>query len=444
MCFKKISFLFTFTILICFQSVQAKKQPQTKIKTNTISKSNSELNIEAHPYYFLNQKDLNGFLHLDYKNFQRLNSSKYYQLNFYAEAGTLENSLGTNLFFNATGTKYLVKSETLVFSFGFLEHQYGLSRISSPLDFVDQKSYTDILSPKRFSDFSLRTSFKLGETFWRLSYIPYRFEMPFPGVKSFWLPRTLPPKVSEGSDTVEFPPDPTYEWLTYKHNNNSNFHNVALVGEFETKNWDWVWQYYRGLDTDTNLELELNTTVVSGNTVRTDYPILLRPVHNLIQRLGFGFVYTTPIQWRIIFENSVSLGKGNNSENVTENYIYNSSLSLEWGIPVFGDILKGVLQGFYGKSSNAQTGSTSILPPLQEALLLGFLWDQKNYELSVGYIKSYSLNVNVVQASLKLNFNENYYFKSTAAFIDGPVPEILSGFVKSDIVDAYLGYQARF
>lgn len=435
-----MSFKFKSSLLICLYLLAFPTLGFAKIKQGAFS----EFKIEAHPYYFFNEEELNGFLHFDFKNFQRIDSKRYYQINLYAEAGTIDNSLGHPFFFNATGTKYLVKSDPLVFSFGFLEHEYGLSRISSPLDFVDQKSYTDLLSPKRFSDFSLRTSFKLGKTFWRLSYIPIRMEMAFPGNSSFWLPRTLPPTVSEGTDTVEFPEGPTYQWQDYIKNDNSHLHNVAIIGEYKTKNWDWVWQYYRGLDNDTNLELELNTTVVSGNTVRTDYPILLKPVHNLIQRLGFGFVYTTPIKWRIVFENSISLGEENNSENETEEYLYNSSLSLEWGIPIFGDILKGVFQGFYGKSSNPQTGSTSILPPLQEAILAGLLWEKKSYELSAGYIKSFSLNVNVIQTSVKINLNKNYYFKSSVALIDGPVPEILSGFVESDIIDAYLGYQTRF
>jgi hypothetical protein len=411
---------------------------------SSITLAKTKLNTELHPYYFLNEKELNGFIHFNLENQKRINSKSYYKIKTNADISNLKNSLDQNYFINLTGTKYLSRSKPFVFSFGFLEHNYGLSKISSPLDYVDQKSYYDLINPRRFSDPSLRLSFKLGETLWRISYIPIRFKMPFPGNKSFWLPRKLPPNVKDEGNTVEFPNNPTYEWQDYKNNKDSNKNNFSLIGEYKAEDWQWVWQYYQGLDTDTNIELELNTNTISGNTVRTEYPILLHPIHNKIQRLGFGFVYTTPIKWRVIFENSISLGDSNNSDIATEKHTYNSSLSLEWGLPVFGDILYGIIQGFYGKSSNAQSGSTSILPPLQEALLFGILWKKRSYELNLGFIKSYSLDVNVIQSSITYNLNQNFYIKTSSVIIYGPIPELLSGFVDSDIVDTYLGYQTQF
>ena len=408
------------------------------------AKASSEIKVEGHPYYFLNEGDLNGFIHIDYSTNKRLSSNSYYKVQVSGDFSNLKNSLDQNYFLNLTGTKYLSKSQPFVFSFGFLEHNYGLSRVSSPLDFVDQKSYYDLINPRRFSDFSLRLSFKLADTFWRLSYIPFRMDMPYPGNNSFWLPQRLPPELQDGENTVQFPPNPTYEWQDYLTNQDSNLHNVSLIGEYQAKNWQWVWQYFRGLDTDTNLELELNTNTISGDTVETEYPILLRPVQNLIQRLGFGFVYTTPIKWRIVFENSVSLGSGNVTAFEAERYIYNSSLSLEWGIPMFGNILMGVIQGFYGRSSDQQSGSTSIVPPLREALLVGLLWKKKSYEITSGFIKSYSLDVNVIQNSVQINLDKNFYLKASSLYIYGPVPELLSGFVDSDMVDGFFGYTAKF
>lgn len=401
----------------------------------------SELKIEAQPYLFLNEEEVHSFFNLSFNSFKKLSPNTYYELDSQLDLTTIKNSLNDNYFFNLTGTKYLTKQNPFVFSFGFLEHKYGLSRISSPLDFVDQKNYTNLTNPQRFSDFSLRTSFHLGKTFWRLSYIPYRFKMPFPGNNSFWLPRTLPASVADGSDAVLFPDNPTYEWQDYLQLDSSHKNNFALIGKYETKNWDWTWQYYQGLDTDTNIEVELNTVLINPNTVETQYPILLRPIHNKIDRAGFGFVYTTPIKWRVVFENSISLGDTNNAETETEEYIYNSSASLEWGVPMFGNILMGVFQGFYGKSSNDPSGTTAILPPLQKAALLGLLWKESRYELSAGFIKSYSLDIDIVQSSFQLNFNKNFYLKLNSLFISGDIPELLSGFIDSDLIETYIGYK---
>lgn len=433
----KLFLLILFSIFNFCLFAQSGSVPTDQLKTKK-----PDISAELHPYYFFEEKEVHSFLDFNFRRQKKINKNFYYKLTTNLQVSDLENSLGDNYFLNPTGSTLVFKAKPLVFSMGFNIHKYKMSVGLSPLDFVDQTQFWDVLNAKRFSDFSLRTNFLIGKTLWRISYIPFRMNMPLPGNDSFWLPRTLPSSLSEGENTIVFPEDPTYEWQDYRHFNDSHLNNVSLHGSYKRNSLLFSWQYYWGLDTDPNINLELDTNTLSGSTVETVYPIKLIPVHNKIQRIGFGIKYTTPIKWRVIFENSLSIG--DNTTLQSESYNYFSALSLEWGLPFFGDILYGTFQGFYGKSSESREGTTSIEPPLREAFLAGIEWRKPSYELSAAYIKSFILDVYLIQLGSRINITKEIYTKYSISILDGEVPEILSGVIQSDIAEFFIGFEKNF
>lgn len=401
----------------------------------------SQLTFEPVSYLFTAEEEPHYFLKTQLKSRTVFSKNWISQIGLNLSYSNLENSSDKPYFINPTGTRLIYRNSSLVFALGFNAHDYKIAQVFGPMDFVDQNNFWDPLNPERLADFSLRTSFKTGAVRWRLTYIPYRMKPVYPGQESFWLPRQLPDSIPTDDRNVLFPDDPTYKWEDTQVFRNSHKHNFSIMGEYKNKTWLWRWSYYNGLDTDPNFHLELNLQNIDFENLETIYPIIVIPVQNKIQRVGFGFRYVTPIKWRLFFENSLS--SGNAQDLVGEDYLYSSTFGLEWGLPFAGDILYGVLQGFYTVSSEPDN-HLGVLPPLRRAALAALLWKKPFYELSLAHIYSFAIDVALTQFTTQVNFNKNFYAKGSVNLFGGSVPELISGIKNNDIVYLSLGYKTTF
>lgn len=401
----------------------------------------TQVTIESTPYAFLETEDVNYFLRTHLQNRFVINKNWVAQTGLKVAYSDLENSAGRQHFINPTGTRLIYRNSALVFALGFNTHEYKISQLMGPMDFVDQTNFWDPLNSERLADFSLRTSFKTGKVRWRLSYIPYRMKPVYPGTKSFWLPRSLPANVQTEDQNVTFPESPTYAWDETEVFGNSNKNNFSIMGEYENPLWLIRWGYYNGLDVDPNFHLELDLRNIDFENFETIYPIHVIPVQNKIQRLGFGFRYTTPIKWRVFFENSIS--SGNADDLVAEDYLYSSAFGLEWGIPFAGDILYGVFQGFYSVSSEPDN-PLGVSPPLRKAAMAALLWKKPNYQISLAYIYSFSIEIALTQLATKAFITDQFFVQGSMNLFNGSVPELVSGIKENDIIHMGLGYQFTF
>lgn len=401
----------------------------------------TQLTLETTPYRFFETDETNYFVKTKLQSRTLLSKNWVAHLGVSGAYSDLDHSDNKSYFINPTGTRLIYRNSTLVFAVGFNPHEYSIAQLMGPMDFVDQTNFWDPLQSERLADFSLRTSFKTGKVRWRLTYIPYRMKPVYPGKDSFWLPRSLPARIETTDQNVLFPAGPTYEWKDTEVFSNSHRHNFSVMGEYESKNWLWRWNYYNGLDVAPNFHLELNLQNIDFNNFETLYPIYVIPVQNKIQQIGFGFRYTTPIKWRVVFENTLSTG--NPDDLVAEDYLYSSVLGLEWGIPFAGDILYGLIQGFYTVSSE-DDNPLGVMPPLRKAAMAALLWKKPTYELTLAYIYSFAIDIALTQASAKYFVYDPLFVNLSINLFSGATPELISGIKNNDLVHLGLGYQITF
>lgn len=404
-------------------------------------KAATQASIESTPFMFFETEDVNYFFQTKLLNRHKINSNWISHFSISAAYADLESSSERQYFINPTGTRLIYRNQDIVLSLGFNPHEYNISQFLGPMDFVDQNNFWDPLNSERLADFSLRVSFKTGKVRWRLTYIPYRMKPVYPGKESFWLPRNLPDEIRTEEQNVTFPENPTYDWRDTEVFGDSNKNNFAIMGEYENKTWLWRWAYYNGMDVAPNFHLELNLQNIDFDNFETIYPIYIIPVQNKIQQVGFGFRYTTPIKWRLFFENTLS--SGNSDDLVAEEYLYSSVFGLEWGLPFAGDILYGLFQGFYSISSE-EDNRLGVLPPLRKAALAALLWKKPNYEITLAYIYSFAIDIALTQFSTKINLNKSFYVNSSINLFSGATPELISGIKENDLVHLGLGYKVIF
>lgn len=324
-------------------------------------------------------------------------------------------------------------------SAGFLTHKFGFSQLFSPIDFIDTTMLWNPLAPERITSPSIRYMYK--KSGWRFfaTYFPIKFENLLPGDESPWLPKQLPNSIQTGTEEIIFNRDPIYEFRDSEEIDNSLTNNFTAGLRYKNKHIVTQLIFYEGLDTDpvVDLDLTLNTISISPDRAEVLNPIGVVPINQRVSRAGFGIRYTTPIKWRLLYEGNISRGDPNTRQGArrTESHTY----GLEWGVPLGKTLLLGVVQGFYGKSSNQSR--IGIVSPFRKAVLLGLMWEYKGLKLQAGYLDSSALGINVINGLVGYKFSKEFSLEVRGDFLGGDVDEILSGVIDSDFISAKIRYK---
>jgi len=379
----------------------------------------------------------------DLKYTKRLNKRLGLTLHPHLSLRSEENSNNQSFFLRGNDTGlYFKKDKKNILSLGLQTHQFGLSQLFSPLSIVDTASYWSPLEPQAIGSPSLRWMYKTKKLRAFFSYLPIRFENLYPGTKSSWLPNKAPDSLSIGTNTLLFPENIEYQIEDSIDLNSALKNNFAAGLTYDSKPFLSQVILYDGVNTDPNVFLNLDLNLEDGTegqeVLSVNNPISVRPLYQRVQRAAWGIRYTLPFKWRFLYEGSFT--KSPEAANISNDPLLNTqsqeftsqlhTLGLEWGIPVGDTLLLGVVQGFYSKRSNQS--SLGFVSPFREAYLFGLNWDLKRVILEAGYLKSVSLNVEVINAKISFESLEGFKHSFTYTSLNGNVIELINGLFNKD------------
>jgi len=379
-----------------------------------------------------NENIFEGTFFLKYQT--KLNRNVGVILDPHLDFSEFQNSRGDKFYLRAQNSGLFIRSNKTSVSAGLLSHSFGLSQLFSPLNFVDTASYWSPLTSKRISSPALRLMYKTKKLRFFASWLPKRFENIYPGDDSAWLPRQAPGSLISEGQTFLFPNPVDYS-ISEKEDIDGSLKNNVVVG-LRIKQGPWLTQFihYKGIDTDPTFNLDLNLTSVDitpgQEVLQVENPISARPVYQTVERTGVSLRYTLPIKWRLLYEGNISKGVANNRQGYRESQTHTGGL--EWGIPLGKTLLLGVFQVYRSKNSNPST--LGLVSPFRKAYLVGANWNYKNLELSGGYFKSQSLEIELKTLEIKYKISKDFSLSANGTFLSGDLVELLSGVLDLDTV----------
>lgn len=355
-----------------------------------------------------------------------------------------------NKFENSKNRSYLLRTENsglyinhnnFSLTAGLLSHSFGLSKLFSPLNFVDTASYWSPLSPQKISSPTLRFMYKTKKVRLFGSFMPKRFENIYPGNETPWIPTRLPGSIESEGDTFFLPDRANFNIGDKSVIDDALSNNFVGGLRLNLKPFLTQFIYYKGVDTDPTVDLNLNLTSIDvtpgARQFQIDNPIGVTPLYQTVERFGVSVRYTLPFKWRLLYEGNLSRGDENQRQGYRESQTHTAAL--EWGVPIGKTLLLGVLQAYTSK--NSSESSLGFVSPFREAYLVGANWSYKKLDLSGGYFTSKSLKIELYSAKIGYKLKNNFQLNLSGAFLEGELVEFISGILDLDTISVGLKYK---